>query len=295
MSDATQPNITARLRGQLDQLSGAQRRIAEAILEAPAERSNLPIAQLAELAQASQSSVIRFCKSLGLPGYPELKLALAADKAIRNRPEEPQGDIAAGDDLRSVVRKITALDAQAVRDTSDLLDIGILEQVIDGLAAAPRTDIYGVGASGIVGADFAQKMTRIGRVAVHYGDAHLGLTSAALLRPGDVALAISHSGSTADTLDMMRTAKEAGATTIAVTNHAGSPLAAEAHLTLLTAARESVFRSGATASRLAQLVVIDCIFVGLAQRTFDETQQALEVTLRAVRNRPGRPQGRGST
>jgi DNA-binding MurR/RpiR family transcriptional regulator len=287
-----QTNISARLRGQLDQLSGAPKRIATAILQDPAGRSNLPIAKLAELAQTSQSSVNRFCKSLGLPGYPDLKLALAAEHAVTNQPVQPEGDIAEGDDLTSVVRKITALDAQAVQDTASLLDIDVLERAIAALAGARRTDVYGVGASAVVGVDFVQKMTRIGRIAVHYGDAHLGLTSAALLGQGDVAIAISHSGSTQDTLDMTRTAAAGGATTIAVTNNPGSPLAAEADLTLLTAARESVFRSGATASRLAQLVVIDCIFVGLAQRTFSASQQALEATLRAVHDRPTRPPGR---
>ncbi len=84
----------------------------------------------------------------------------------------------------------------------------------------------------------------------------------------------------------------AGATTIAITNSPNAPLALEADHVLLTAARESVFRSGATASRLAQLVVIDCLFVGLAQRTFGPSQQALEATWLAVRQRPAAPGGR---
>ena len=283
--------ITARIRGHLSQLNGAQRRVAEAILADPVAVASLPIAQLAELAGSSQSSVSRLCQTLGLPGYPELKLALAAEYARRG-PEEPAGDIAAGDDLADVVRKIARLDAEAVRDTATLLDVDALERAIDALASARRVDIYGVGASAIVGADLVQKLTRIGRMAVSYGDAHLGLTSAALLGADDVAIAVSHSGTTADTLDMLRTARAAGATTIAITNSPNAPLALEADHVLLTAARESVFRSGATASRLAQLVVIDCLFVGLAQRTFGASQQALEATWLAVRQRPAAPGGR---
>lgn len=280
--------ITVHLRGQLDQLRGAQRRVAEVILADPEGSAALPIADLAGLAGVSQASVVRLCHALGLPGYRELRLALAAEGGRRGS-EEPVGDIAEGDDLASVVRTIAQLDAQAVRDTADLLDLGALENAIDALATARRTDLYGVGASAIVAADLAQKLTRIGRVAVAYGDAHLGLTSAALVGPDDVAVAISHSGATADTLDMLTTASARGATTIAVTNNPSSPLALAADLALITAARETVFRSGATASRLAQLVVVDCLFVGLAQRTFTASQTALESTWLAVRRRPVRP------
>lgn len=281
-------SITTRLRGSLERITGAQRRVAEAILADPAGAAAQTIAELADSASTSQASVVRLARTLGLAGYPELRLALAAEGG-RSDVSPPAGDIAEGDDLASVVLKMAQLDAQAVQDTAALLDIAELEKAIDALERAPRIDVYGVGASAIVGADLTQKLTRIGRVAVSYGDAHLGLTSAALLKPGDVAVAISNSGNTTDTLDMLRTASRRGATTIAITNSSASPLAREADTALLTSARESAFRSGATASRLAQLVVIDCLFVGLAQRTYAESQAALQATLAAVRQRPRPP------
>lgn len=284
----TQPPVTARIRGHLDQLPEAQRRLALVILDDPAGASTLSIQTLAEVAGVSQASVTRLCRSLGLDGYPQLRLALAAETGGAG-PVPAEGDIAEGDDLAHVVRKIAQLDGQAVIDTAQLLDVDSLERAIDALSRARRIDIYGVGASAIVGADLAQKMTRIGRVAVPYSDAHLGLTSAATLGPGDVAIAISHSGATKDTLDMLRAAAGMGAHTIAVTNNRTSPLGREADDVLVTAARESVFRAAATASRLAQLLVIDCMFVGLAQRTFQASQAALEATWRAVRHRPEPP------
>lgn len=280
-----QGSITGRIRGRLDQLGGTHRRIAETILADPAGSAAMSIQALADAASVSQATVSRFCKALGLSGYPQLRLALAAESGGRE-PVPSEGDIAAGDDLASVVSKIAQLDAEAVTDTAALLNVEHLESAIDALQRARRTDVYGVGASAIVGLDLAQKLTRIGRPAIAYGDAHLGLTSAAVLGEDDVAVAISHSGTTADTLDMLRTAKSRGAATIAVTNNPESPLAQEADHVLPTAARETVFRAGATASRLAQLVVVDCMFIGLAQRTFDASQAALEATWRAVRHRP---------
>ncbi|HLR56891.1 MAG TPA: MurR/RpiR family transcriptional regulator [Beutenbergiaceae bacterium] len=275
--------ITARIRGQLDQLGEAHRLVAKTILAAPAECAAMSIRTLAQTAGVSQATVSRFCRVFGLHGYPELRLALAAEQG-RSAPQA-EGDIAEGDDLASVVRKIARLDAQAVVDTAHLLDLENLSGAIDALSRAHRTCIYAVGASAVVAADLAQKLTRIGRGAFAYGDAHMGITSAAVLGPEDVAVAFSHSGTTADTCAMLLTAKDQGAVTIAVTNNASSPLARMADHTLLTAAHEAVFRSGATASRLAQLVVVDCMFVGLAQATFAESQTALEATYHAVRQR----------
>ena len=85
-----------------------------------------------------------------------------------------------------------------------------------------------------------------------------------------------------------------GARTVALTNFPKSPITAVADLVLTTAARETTFRSGAMASRLAQLTVIDCVFVGVAQRTYDETRAALDVTYEAVSGRRlGPPRRRG--
>jgi DNA-binding MurR/RpiR family transcriptional regulator len=184
-----------------------------------------------------------------------------------------------------VIRKITYADARAVEETAEAIAVPVLEAVIDAVVAARRVDIYGVGASGIVAADLQQKLHRIGRVVAAWADTHMALTSAALLGETDVAIGISHTGSTLDTIDELALARRHGATTVAITNFPRSPIADVADHILTTAARETTFRSGATASRLAQLTVIDCIFVGVAQRTFRESQRALTATLEAVVDR----------
>ena len=125
-----------------------------------------------------------------------------------------------------------------------------------------------------------------------WSDTHIALTSAALLTDKDVAVGISHTGATLDTIDALAEARRHGATTVALTNFPRSPIVDVADLVLTTAARETTFRSGATASRLAQLTVIDCLFVGVAQRTYDETLTALTATHEAVRSRH-RPPDRG--
>jgi len=286
---------TVRIRALAPSLAPAERRVAERVLADPAAASASTITSLAHDCETSETTVIRFCRAIGFTGYPALRLALAAENG-RSDPgdaRELTGDIAADDDLDKVVAKIAFADARAVEETAQQLDLDALHEVIDALVAARRVDVYGVGASGFVALDFQQKLHRIGRVAFAWTDPHIALTSAALLTEDDVAVAISHSGATQDTLDALALAHRSGATTVALTNFPRSPLARRADHVLTTAARETTFRSGATASRLAQLTVVDCVFVGVAQRTFATTQRALEVTHEAVADRRvGRKTGR---
>lgn len=278
-----------RIRALLPSLSPSARRVAGVILGDLTAAATLTIGQLARAAKTSQTTVLRFCRELGFAGYPQLRLALAAEAGRRSGDARPtlDGDIGPGDDLASIVGKIAYADASAVEDTAAQLDVGVLGDVVDAVAAAKRLDIYGVGASAFVGADFQQKLHRIGLVAFAWSDVHVALTSAALLGPGDVAFGISHTGSTQEPIDALTEARRWGATTVAVTNSPRSRIAAAADLTLTTAARETTYRSGATASRIAQLSVIDCIFVGVAQRHFTSTQESLQRTREAVATRRG--------
>ena len=278
---------TVRIRSLLPSLAPAERRVAECVLADPAAAAASTITSHAQQGETSETTEIRFCRAVGLAGYPELRLALAAERgrSEAGNARDLTGDIVPDDDLDKVVATIAFADARAVEDTAEQLDLDQLHAVIEALVTAPRIDVYGVGASGIVALDLQQKLHRIGRAAFAWPDPHLALTSAALLSAGDVAVAISHSGATRDTLDALQVARDNGATTVAITNFPRSPLATLGDHVLTTAARETTFRSGATASRLAQLTVVDCVFVGLAQRTYEPSQRALELTHDAVADR----------
>jgi DNA-binding MurR/RpiR family transcriptional regulator len=291
--NATRPvtgaGVLVRVRGLLPDLAPSERRVGEAVLADPAGVAAQTITSLARACLTSETTVMRFCRQLGFPGYPELRLALAAEAAMQADEElgarVAASDIAPTDDLAQVVAKIAYADAHAVKETGDQLDVAVLERVVEALVAAGRIDLYGAGASAFVAADFQQKLHRIGRAAFAWSDPHMALSSAALLRRGDVAIGISHTGATIDTVDALAEARRQGATTVGITNFPRSPLAQTADLVLTTAARETTFRSGSMASRLAQLTVVDCMFVGVAQRTYEDTLDALARTYEAIRSR----------
>jgi DNA-binding MurR/RpiR family transcriptional regulator len=281
-------DTVVRVRALMPSLPPAEQRVARKVIEDPAGVAVTTITGLARACETSETTVIRFCRAVGFSGYPELRLRLATEAGraeVVGRDRAVSSDINPSDTLEQIVEKVAFADARAVEETAAQLDTATLSKVIDAVVSGRRVDIYGVGASAFVALDFQQKLHRIGKIAFAWSDTHVALTSAALLSEGDVALGISHTGTTRDTVDALAEARQHGAVTIALTNFPRSPIAEVADLVLTTAARETTFRSGATASRLAQLTVIDCVFVGVAQRMYDETLTALSVTLDAVRSR----------
>ena len=280
--------VLVRIRGLLPSLAPAERRVADAVLADPAGVAGRSITALARQCATSETTVVRFCRSAGFSGYRQLRLSLAAEAGRRvsqGHTRAIASDIGPSDDLATIVEKVCFADARAIEDTGSQLDVAVLGRVVDAVANARRIELFGVGASAIVTADLEQKLRRIGHAAFACGGPHEALTSAALLSAGDVAIGVSHTGATYDTIEPLAEAGRHGALTVAITNFPRSPITAIADLVVTTAARETTFRSGAMASRLAQLTVVDCLFIGVAQRHYGETLEALERTYEAVHGR----------
>lgn len=289
-------NVLVALRGLKPTLVPSQRRVATLILHNPALASRRTISELAEAASTSETTVQRLCHELGVGGYRDLRVALAAESgreqeraANRDIGSDIGSDIGRNDDLDAIIDTVTFTDRQAIADTARILDRAALAEAVARTASARRIDIIGVGASAVVALDLQQKLHRIGLIAYAWHDTHAALTAAAILRPDDLAIGVSHTGATTDTIDAIREASQHGAHTIALTGVPNSPLAAAADLLLLTADRETTFRSGATASRIAALSVVDVLFVAVAQRRYDQSVSALDATRRAVASRRTTP------
>ncbi|ADD42432.1 MurR/RpiR family transcriptional regulator [Stackebrandtia nassauensis] len=285
-------SVIQRIRELAPGLAPAERRVAEAIVETPRLVMTKSITELAGVGRTSETTVVRFCRRAGFRGYPDLRLAIATelggDLARSGGTLAPGTDIDRDDTLEQLVRKVAFADVRAIQETVERLDLEALERVIDVLSTARRISLFGLGASAFAAQDLQHKLLRIDRMALAIPDSHLALGSAALLKPDDVAVGLSHSGQTAEVVECLTVARQHGAKTIAIVNAAPSPLTEQADLVITTRVRESRFRSGAMASRLAQLAVVDCVFLGIAQRSYDAAVEALTTTHETV-HRGGRP------
>ncbi|MFY1650687.1 MurR/RpiR family transcriptional regulator [Solwaraspora sp. WMMB762] len=283
--DAPGPADTVLARIRLTEFTGALRRVADQVLTDPAAAARATIVELAERSGTSPATVTRFCRALGFDGYADLRLGIAAETG-RARAAGWTVDIGReiqpGDPLDRVLGQIMAADTQAMHDTAALLDLSQVEQAADAVAAASRVNIFGASGSALVGEEMQFSLHRIGVPAWAWTDLHNGLASAALMRDGDVALGISHTGQTRETIEMVAEAGSHGATTVALTSFPRSTLADLADIVLLTAPQATTFRPDALSARHPQLVVLDLLYVAVAQRTHDRAHAAFRRTARAV-------------
>jgi DNA-binding MurR/RpiR family transcriptional regulator len=269
--------------------------LAELVLRDPAGVAASTITDLAARSGISRTTVTRFCRALDLPGYAELRLLLAAESGReagggRNWAEDISAEISPDDSLEAVLDWVVKADRLVIEETAAQLDMDALTAAVEAMTSARRIDLYAVSGSRSVAMDLHLRLHRIGRSCFMWNDIHEALPSAVLLGEGDVALGISHSGETKEVIEPVMEARGNGATTIAVTNFPRSSLAKAADLTLVTTARETTYRAGGMAARHAQMIVLDCLYIGVAQRDRVRTEQALEATRRSVaahRYQPG--------
>ncbi|MCH0543494.1 MurR/RpiR family transcriptional regulator [Streptomyces sp. MUM 203J] len=280
-------------------MTRSMQRVAEAVAADPARCAGLTVTGLAEVTGTSEATVVRTARALGYPGYRDLRLALAGLAAQRRSGRAPAltADITVDDPLTDVVAKLARDEQQTLADTAAALDTAQLTAAVAAVATARRTDLYGVGASALVAQDLAQKLQRIGLLAHAHQDPHLAVTNAVQLRPGDVALAITHSGATSDVIEPLRVAFERGATTVAISGRPDGPVAQYAdHVLTTSTARETELRPAAMASRTGQLLVVDCLFTAVCQRTYATAAPALAASYEALAHRrplPSAPDRRG--
>ena len=273
------------IRARLPSLNDQEQKVGQYILDHPDEVVHLAIGDLAQRCQASDSTVFRLCRRIGTDGYQDLKIRLA----LESEPGHPAtyASVSGSDDLATAARKVIAADLKALEDTLSILDWGMLERAADALLAARRVDIYGSGGGAVAALELQYKLMRVGVRAVPHTDAEMQIISATLLTPADLAVGISHSGESQDVLHALEVAKEAGARTIAITNHPLSPIATTAEISLCTAAQEALAHGYPLGARVAQVGLIDVLYTCLALKRQAEVARSQARIAAALYGRSG--------
>jgi RpiR family carbohydrate utilization transcriptional regulator len=257
-----QTGALIRLRGLYPSLKAALRKVADLILSKPEMAIYASVNEVAAAAAVSEATVMRFCRTLGFRGFQDFKIALAREMVspIQRLHEE----VEEGDKPDTLVRKVFQANINALQDTLEVLDMNAMGRAAQAMLAARQILLIGVGTSGPIVTDAANKFFRLGLKVVGHTDSHLMMMAAALLSQEDVLIAISHSGSTRDPVETAKVGKEAGAKVICITNNSLSPLTKVADIVLVTASRETRFRQEAMASRLCQTSIIDSLYTLIA-------------------------------
>lgn len=250
------------LRSVYDDLTKSEKKIAQYISVHAPDIMGQTVAELARNTDSSEITISRFCKKLGFSGLQGLKIALAAELSAAG--EDGFQDIHRGDTEGEIAGKIFRNITDGLQDTLKILDFNLIKRAVQMLAGARLVAIYGFGNSATVCRDLSTRFLRFGIAVQAFDDAHLQVTSAALLSPADVVVAVSHSGATKDILSSVAIAKNNGAKVIAITSYAQSELARSADIALVGMGREVRYRSEAAASRLVHMAIGDILYTCLA-------------------------------
>jgi DNA-binding MurR/RpiR family transcriptional regulator len=274
-------NIIQAIADRHSQLHAKEQALAQYIIDHSLQVITMGISDLSLASSASTATISRFCKAFHFKGYTDFKVKLATELAGQPQSQSYQ-DIVAGNSLHKIISAMEANHLRSITDTTRMLDVKELQQVLDAFSKANRVDLYGVATSGVVAQDFAQKLVRIGIFASANTDPHMQITTASNLQPKDVAFAISYSGETLETISALQAAKERGATTISLTKYGTNTLSKQADIKLFTSTLEAGIRRGDMASRIAQLHVIDILFTALLSSNFSQYIPQLELSYQMV-------------
>ncbi|STQ70262.1 SIS domain-containing protein [Hafnia alvei] len=253
-----------------DAFTPGERIIADYILAHPDKLKQCSSQELAGILNISQSSIVKFAQRLGFKGFTGLKLALIEEwgqQSKQNAESEQHlhNDINVHDTPSVIAEKLFRAKQQALRMTTDSVNLAQLESVVAEIKAARRVQIMGMGGSSLVAKDLAYKLMKIGYPVMNEMDSHVQMTVAQSLGEGDVQIVISYSGALKEIFIAAQAAQEKGAKIIAITSLQDSPLRKLADFVLDTIADEARWRSSSISARTAQNTITDLLFVCLLQ------------------------------
>ena len=253
--------LMERVQNLRHSLSPAEQRVAALVIEQPRLVLNEPIAEIARLADVSQPTVIRFCRSLGFQGLAEFKQKFAS--SLTGAIPVRHSQVRTSDSTHDLSAKVIDNTVSAILRFRDQLDVRSLDRAIELVSRARRVEFFAMGNSRAVALDGQHKFFRFRIPTSLYGDSHLFKLAAELLQPGDVVIAVSNSGSIAELLEAVDIARRAGADVIVISN-SQSPLARKATVCLAVDHAEDSTSFLSMISRILQLLLIDILAVGIS-------------------------------
>lgn len=279
-----QGDFITRIRSSYNQLTKAEKKVADYVLSNPKDVLFMSITDLAEACEVGDTSVFRFCKTMELKGYQEFKmmLSLGISEGQEELDQFTGNNISLDDSFGELAKKVLNTNINALTETYSLIREEDFNQAIDMLHEARRIFFFGVGASMLTAMKAMNKFLRIENKVFCIQDTHMQAMAAATMSGEDVAVMFSYSGATKDTIHVADVAKKAGAKIICVTRFVKSPLRAHADIVLLSGANEGPLQGGSTSAEISQLFLVDLLYMEYYRRYFDRCSRNNEKTSASV-------------
>jgi DNA-binding MurR/RpiR family transcriptional regulator len=275
-------DIFSIMQSRYNSFTNTEKKVADYIYEHTKDVVYMSITDLADACRVGESSVFRFCKSLDFKGYQEFKIALAHSTTVEDETPQLSNEITIQDSIPELSAKVLNATMDALTQTHHLIHEADIKSAIDLLLRAKRIHFFGVGASLMTAMEAKNKFMRITNKTECSIDSHLQIMSAALMTEKDVAILISYSGSTKDTIEVAKVLQERGVPAICITRFAKSPLTMFSDLTLLCGANEGPLQGGSLSAKIAQLYLLDVLYAEYFKQTNGESIRNKESTAKSV-------------
>lgn len=274
---SAQETFFLRIQSVYESLRNSEQAVAGFLLARGEAASSMKLIEFARAADVSEASVIRFCRRLGYDGYSSMRDDLIRSLAVRQaeKQEHPRLGLFPDTPLHEIPGRIIARSIMVLEATLKMFRNEPYFQAVEAIRRADSIALFGAANSASVADDALNKFVRIGKKCVVAGDSHIQAAVALGLGAGDVAVGISHSGKTRETIDALRLAKSTGATVISLSNNAASLITEVADISLVTADFETDFLSETTASRICQLAIIDMLYLGVLFADYEQNSEHL--------------------
>ena len=272
--------LEERIKSVYTTLTREERKAAAYCLKNDASIFNKTVAELAEASGTTQATWSRFAKSLGYTGLKGLKheLFTNANNAEKDAPKIEFKDIDQYTSMQAIADNICATSIQAVQTTYRLFDTKSFEAAVETIIKSDIIRIFGVGSSALAAFDLYTKFQRLSYHVSFSEDFHISLMHAAQFKQGDLAIFICDSGKTEEIMQLLKIAKDRGASTIAITKLGNSPLAQGCDHVIFTTSPEIDKKSGVTSSRFAQLFIVDTLYTAVANKDFENISRNLQAS-----------------
>ncbi|WP_242984842.1 MULTISPECIES: MurR/RpiR family transcriptional regulator [Clostridium] len=271
-----------KIKNMYNLLRSSEKKVADYVLLNGHSVSTMTLAELSRQVGVSEPTIIRFVKSIGCSGYSEFKMALMKEWGRESVDKQYDSKLLVelhidrDGKIEDVPVKMIGLTIKALEDTLKIIDIDKYKKAIEMIRSSNIIDVYGVGNSGSVASDIRNKFLRIGLECRAYSDSNIQQICASHLTSNDLAIGVSHSGSTIDTVNALKIAKESGARTIALTNFKAPAISEYADITFFTGGEETTFYSETMVSRISQLAIVDMLYMGILLDDYDLYTKRLE-------------------
>lgn len=255
-----------------DTFFDSEKKIAKYIIQHDEQVVEMTVGELAAASGASEASVSRFCKKVGMKGFHHLKIALAKEM-VESKPNNLHvSNRISAEDIPQSLQNILANKIEELKQTVSLMNEQQLKQILTTLDHARRVEFAAAGNTIPVAMDGAFKFTQIGISAFASPIWEMQLGSIYRLDKDDVVIAISNSGESKSVIQAAEAAHEVGAKTIAITNNDHSSLAKISDMHITTATREKLFLDGYCFSRVSATAVVEILYLLLTSMKKDAYQ-----------------------